>query len=353
MPNPSKCNFLRLLLIGGSLAFASCSQEPTPIVERQESLLAFGTFVDVTLIDLSDEEAQLVMNKIRHDLDYFQYAFHPRKAGPTGRTNQLLAAAGEFTANPSLLPIIEKSRRLSAESDGLFNPAIGQLMRLWGFQDDIPPEGPPPDPEAIQQWVKANPSMSDLTLKGVRIRNSNSAVRLDFIGIARGYVLDELLLHIQAMGVQNARINIGSDLKVLGEHGDHPWEVQLRNPRNAEAIAKLQMQSGEAVFTLSDNDRSYEVEGKRYHDILDPRSGYPAEQTQSVTVVHHDGALANAAATALFVAGPTHWLAIARAMGIDQAMLIDHRGRIMMTQSLAQRLTFETSQHNLEVVELH
>ena len=344
-------NFLRLLVISSVLLIAACQQKPT-VDETKESLLAFGTFVEITLINVPARDKQLVMDKIEQDLNYFHFAFHPWKAGPTGRTNQLLEAAGEFTANPSLLPLLEKSQRLSAQSQGLFNPAIGHLMQAWGYHDEMPPDGPPPDPDVIRKWVEAKPSMDNLTIQGVRIRNNNPAVKLDFGAIAKGYALDVVLQHIREMGVSNAVINAGGDLKVLGSHGDRPWKIAIRHPRNQGIIASLQAQDGEAVFTSGDYERYYEYQGKRYHHIIDPRSGYPADQAQSVTVIHQDGALADAAATAMFVAGPAKWLEIAKRMGIQQAMLIDKNGRVLLTRAMQQRLTFEVPDLEIEVMEL-
>ena len=342
---------IRLLVISSVLLFAACQPKPA-VVETKESLLAFGTFIEITLINVPAKDKQLVLDKIEQDLNYFHFAFHPWKAGPTGRTNQLLEAAGEFTANPSLLPLIEKSQRLSAQSQGLFNPAIGHLMQTWGYHDDMPPDGPPPDPAAIQKWVDAQPSMDNLSIKGVRIRNNNPAVKLDFGAIAKGYALDVVLQHIQQMGVTDAVINAGGDLKVLGTHGDRPWKIAIRHPRNEGIIASLEAKNGEAIFTSGDYERYYEYQGKRYHHIIDPRSGYPADQAQSVTVIHHDGALADAAATAMFVAGPSQWLAIAKAMGIKQAMLIDTSGRVLLTRAMQPRLKFAVPNLKIEVVDL-
>lgn len=339
-----------LSLITTLFIFAAC-QPGSRVVETKESVLAFGTFVEITLINVSDKERELVLKKIGEDLEYFHYALHPWKAGPTGRVNQLLAVAGEFTANPSLLPIIRQSQRYSAQSQGLFNPAIGNLMQVWGYHEDLPSEGPPPAPADVQTWLDKKPSMANLTIKGVRLQNTNPAVKLDFGAIGKGYALDVVLQHIQEMGVTDAIINTGGDLKVLGSHGDRPWKIAIRHPRKQGIIASLEAKDGEAIFTSGDYERFYEFEGKRYHHIIDPRTGYPADQTQSVTVIHANGALADAAATALFVAGPSQWLPIAKAMGIEQAMLIDKTGRVLITPAMHQRIKFELPDLNIEIVD--
>jgi thiamine biosynthesis lipoprotein len=95
------------------------------------------------------------------------------------------------------------------------------------------------------------------------------------------------------------------------------------------------------VFTSGDYERFFEHEGQRYHHIIDPRSGYPAGAVVSATVIHPVAATADAAATALFVAGPDAWPAIARQMGVKYVMLVDREGRIHMNPAMQTRLTFE------------
>lgn len=351
MPRPSLYNKRLLFLVSLCFTlFTGCQQKPANLEEFKDTTLVFGTFVETTLVGVSKQDQPAVMKLINEKLDYFNFAFHPWKSGPTGRTNQLLAAAGEFSANPSLIPLIKKSKLLYDQSEGLFNPAIGKLMQLWGYHDEIPSDGPPPSPEAIQQLVDEKPGMDSITIHGVRMNNTNPAVQLDFGAIAKGYVLDVILKDLKQMGVNNAIINTGGDLKVLGSHGDRPWRIGIRHPRAEGVIASLDVHDGEAVFTSGDYERYYEYKGKRYHHIIDPRTGYPADQTQSVTVVHTDGATADAAATALFVAGPSQWLPIAARLGIKQAMLIDKNGAIQITAALHERLRFEQPDLNITVV---
>ncbi len=341
--------FLLVLLVTLSTFTAGCQPAPAP-VERKDTTLAFGTFVETTLIGVTEQEQALIMKTINEKLEYYHYAFHPWKAGPTGRTNQLLAAAGEFSTIPSLLPLLEQSQLLYRQSNGLFNPAIGKLMALWGYHEEIPSDGPPPDEESIQAILDQKPRMDDLTIKGVRITNTNPAVQLDFGAVAKGYVLDILMQDLQSMGVKNAIINTGGDLKVLGSHVDRPWRIAIRHPRQSGLLASLDVADGEAVFTSGDYERYYEYEGKRYHHILDPRSGYPADQVQSVTVIHTNGAVADAAATALFVAGPEQWLETARNMGIKQAMLVDKSGTVHITDAMHQRIHFEQPDLDIKVI---
>jgi len=338
------------LLLAGLLLFA-CQKNPE-VNDIKESILAFGTFVEVQVLDVPAEDKQTILDAIEKDLEFMHYAYHPWKSGPTGRTNQLLEFAGEFTANPSMVPVIKRSQELARKSHQLFNPAIGHLMKLWGYHDEFPPEGPPPNDADIKAELLRKPNLESITIQGIRITNTNPAVKLDLGGIAKGYALDFVIEHLRSLGVKNAIINTGGDLKVLGQHRDRPWHIGIRHPRKEGVIAGIDAHDGEAIVTSGDYERYYEYEGKRYHHIIDPRTGYPADKSQSVTVISKDATLADAAATALFIAGPENWIEIAASMGIDTAMLIDINGKIHLTEKMQQRISFEKPTEKVDVVKL-
>jgi thiamine biosynthesis lipoprotein len=183
--------------------------------------------------------------------------------------------------------------------------------------------------------------MDDIEYSDVTMLGHNQAVQLDFGGIGKGMAVDLAIEHLRELGISNAIVNMGGDLRAIGSKGGTPWKIGIRHPRNKGVIASLETSGDESVFTSGDYERYFEYEGKRYHHILDPRTGYPAEGVTSVTVIHKEGVVADAAATALFIAGPEHWLEIARSMGVRDVMLIDSAGRIHLTPSMQQRIQFE------------
>lgn len=315
----------------------ACSRAPQEIKDTQ---LIFGTLVETTLFDVDETTAEHAFATLREDFSTLHVLWHPWQPGALSRTNQLLATTAEFSVNPSVLPVIQRSRELSPASDYLFNPAIGKLLDLWGFHSDKLPTGPPPDPQAIAALVNQNPTVDDIVIHGIRVKSNNPAVKLDVGAMAKGLAIDWEINVLRKMGIENAVINAGGDLKVLGQHGDRHWRVGIRDPRSPGVLAMVDVQSGESVFTSGDYERYYEYQGKRYHHILDPRTGYPADKSISVTVIHPDAATADAAATALFVAGPDEWYAIAKKMGLHYVMLIDAQNRVHMNPAMAKRMQF-------------
>ena len=115
-------------------------------------------------------------------------------------------------------------------------------------------------------------------------------------------------------------------------------------------IASISIEGEESVFTSGDYERFYIYQGERYHHILDPRTGYPAKGTQSVTVIHHNSGLADAAATALFIAGPDDWHRIAHKLGLKQVMLIDEQGTIHVSPEMKKRLAFNEENQTTIIV---
>jgi len=343
--------FLLFIALASVLLASGCQQAPQ---EHKQTLLVFGTLVNITLRDINDEQAQTSIEQIRHDLEYMHEVWHPWKAGSLGRTNVLLKTGGWFSANPSVLPAIKKSRELAQLTDNLFNPAIGQLIALWGYHQDEPPNGPPPSKAAIDKLLSQQPRMADIEFDGLRMRGLNPAIQLDFGAMAKGLAIDRIITYLRNQGIKNAIINAGGDLKVIGRHADRPWRIGIRHPRPTgedSVLAALDVNDGESVFTSGDYERFYDYEGRRYHHIIDPRSGYPADQTTSVTVIHNNAATADAAATALFIAGPGGWQAIAKKMQLRYVMLVDKNGQIIMTPAMAERIDLIDTQSTALIIE--
>lgn len=338
--------FFRPALAAGLLAFAllftmpGCERRPV-VKEFNETVYTFGTLVEITLIGVEEERAQAAYNAILDDFTYMHHTWHAWQRNALARINGLLKTGAPFSLTPSVLPLITSAQTLSRQSEGLFNPAIGQLIKLWGFHSDSrDAQLPPPTPADIEALLASAPSMDDIVIEGLSMRGTNDNIQLDFGGFAKGYAVDSVIKHLRELGIENAIINAGGDLRAIGRHGDRAWRIGIRQPRGEGVFASVEIEGDESVFTSGDYERFFEYDGKRYHHIIDPRSGWPADQTRSVTVIHHDGATADAAATALFVAGPTDWHRIARAMGIKYVMLIDKLGRVHMNPAMAERIQF-------------
>lgn len=329
----------KLLWLTITLYTAACTSQQEPLVRQQ--FFAFGTLVEVSLYEVQQPLAEQALAAAEADFQRMHQQWHAWHPSELTEVNRRIAEGELATVPPDLLRLITEAKRLSLLSNGLFNPAIGQLVRLWGFQQDNFSATQPPDSKTVYGLLRKRPSMDDLTIDDGTISSRNPAVQLDLGAVAKGFGIDRVIEHLQSLGVRNAIINCGGDLRAIGKHGNRPWRIGIRSPRGAGVLASLELGEDESVFTSGDYERFFESGGKRYHHILDPRTGYPAQQLTSVTVVHRDATTADAAATALFVAGPDDWRSVAQQLGIRYVMLVDRHGTVHMNPAMAARVQFE------------
>ncbi|HHJ17793.1 MAG TPA: FAD:protein FMN transferase [Gammaproteobacteria bacterium] len=343
-----------LILLLGLLAVSGCGQ-PEPQTYRQQ-LFAFGTLIDITLYDVDATQAREAIQAIDAMYQRQHRDWHAWQKGQLTALNQAIADGQSMAIDPALITLLRMGQRFERDSGGLFNPAIGKLLQLWGFQRDEV-QGPPPPAQAIEKLLAAAPSSLQLHIEGTTVSSDNPAVQLDFGGFAKGYSVGMAVALLEQRGIENLIVNAGGDLCLRGRHGDRPWRIGIRNPGDDPAgrgvLASIELDKPVCVFTSGDYERFYVHAGKRYHHILDPRSGYPARGSTSVTVLAADPALADAAATALFVAGPDGWQAVAERMGIHDVLLMDEHGVAHVTPWLAERLHFEQQPTAIEIVQLN
>lgn len=305
---------------------------------HRETLYVFGTLVEIEIRGEASETAQEATAEIGQLLQDLHDAWHAWRPGTLGTLNGAIAQGKGLAVDDRLADVLRKGQRLSCESDGLFDPAIGGLIGLWGFHADTPPEGAPPAPARIDALLAANPRMTDLRFDGPVVASTNPAVQLDLGGFAKGAALDLAAARLRDLGIDNAVLNAGGDVNVLGTHGDRPWRVAIRDPFVWGAVAALSLRPGEVLYTSGNYERYFEHEGARFAHIIDPRTGYPVQEIVSVSVLDTDGARADAAATALSVAGPADWPRIAAAMGVSAVLVITDAGTLMATPQMAERL---------------
>lgn len=320
-------------------AATGCSHDQDLLHKSQ--FLAMGTLVNISIWTKDDGLAQRAIAAITQELNDAEHRWHAWRPSPLTEINSEIAAGQPAIVDPVTLDLLQRSQSLAEASDDLFNPAIGKLIALWGFHTDDRPDEPPPPQSRIDALLADAPTMAAVHLDGNRLTSSNPSVQLDLGGIAKGYAVDLAVDRIRKLGVQNAIVDAGGDLRAIGSHGDRPWRIGIRNPRGPGVIASLEARGDESIFTSGDYERYFIYKGKRYHHIIDPRTGYPSTGATSATVVHSNAATADAAATALIVAGPKQWRAVAKSMGLRYVMLIDTAGKVYMTPAMAKRIKFQ------------
>lgn len=332
-------SFFRYLLLCFAVAWlAGCGKEPF----YQEQGYVFGTLVEVSVYGEQEPKARRAVAAVMHEFQRLHDKLHAWKPSELSELNAALAQGKSKQVSPELVTILHDAARLSAQSQGLFNPAIGGLIRLWGFQADEF-KAVLPDAAKVAALVKANPQMSDLVWQGDVVSSRNRAVQIDLGGYAKGYALDRAAAILKKLGVHDALINIGGNVLALGRHGSRPWRVGIQHPRKPGPFATIELYDGEAIGTSGDYQRYFEVGGKRYCHLIDPRSGYPMQGVRAVTVLTHGahaGVLSDVASKPLFISGAPGWDVAADRMGVIDALLIDGSGKVHLTAAMHKRLEF-------------
>ena len=317
------------------LLLSACDSEPRA---RQAKFYAFGTEIDISLYDVDSATADNTIAILEQSFDTTDNTWHAWRPSTLTDINQAISAGESITVTDDVAELIGLAQSLAISSDNLFNPAAGKLFELWGFHGDAWFEShPPPAQTDIDNYLASRALMSDITITNGQLSSSNTNVKLGFGGFAKGYAVDAAIKALQQQGIDNAIVNIGGDLRAIGSHGDRPWVIGVRHPRRDGLLASIALQDNESMFTSGDYERFFEHQGTRYTHIIDPRTGWPAKQVQSVTVLHSNASIADAAATALFVAGDD-WPTIAASMGVDHVLLVRADGKIEMSPPMKKRV---------------
>jgi thiamine biosynthesis lipoprotein len=306
-----------------------------------------GTNAEITIIGLSDAGAREAAEAVEHylgRLDHVGYTFKPE--GELHELNEAIARGSAMSVSPELKDLINTAKKMYTASDGLINPAAGELVALWEFHCEKEDCDESPFPEEVRQLVvkkgkkiiESRPSMSDLIITGDVVSSVNPAVKLEFGDMIRGYALDKAREHVKKAGVQNAKIDIGGNIRSLGKRGEHPWWAPLWDEYRQHSNGYIELDENEALVTVRAFDRSMGSEDYVYRHVIDPRSGLPVSEIQFVTVLHEKALVANTAAAALLVAGLDDWAKVAKKTGVRSVMMVTRDGVIYTSTTMEERI---------------
>lgn len=335
-----------------ALLLAACGR-PVPVMQEA---FVFGTRVEVQVFGVSEAAGHAALGEVLREFDRLHRSYHAWKPSELTELNAAIATGQAHPASAELLQLLRSAQALAQRSDYLFDPALGRLIALWGFHtDDFQPVLP--DDAALKKLVAAKPSSADLVIEGALVRSNNPAVALDFGGYLKGVALDRAASLLKARGIRNALVNIGGNVLALGSKGETPWRVGIRHPRaeltGDSVLAVLELRDGEAIGTSGDYQRYFELDGRRYSHLIDPRSGAPAVGTQALTVLippaADAGLRSDVLTKPLFIAG-ARWPELAQRLGVSQVLRVDAEGRIYATPAMRERLHFERDNLPIQVV---
>ncbi len=238
--------------------------------------------------------------------------------------------------------ILRTANGIAEQSGGAFDVTVGPLKDLWPF-DAV--DTPLPNPDSVRVR-RRRIGYRFLRVDGDTVRLGKPGMGLDLGGIAKGYIIDRAVGCLKGQGIRSGMVEAGGDLRLWGTPPGRPaWRIGVKHPRPTgnDLIAVLETPEA-AVATSGDYERCFVRDGKRYHHILDPKTGYPADGSVSVTIVAPTAILADAYATAVFVLGPEKGLALLdRIPGVDGLVFFETNGGLahVLSSELKGRIAFE------------
>lgn len=308
-----------LFLIGFFIARNSSDEIRT--FTRTQILL--GTIVEIQVRDKDEQKAENAITKAFAEIKRIDDLFTTfNEESPVWKINNssdtVLKIDDEIY---NLLLLCDSVTRIS---NGCFDVSLDNLTRVWGFYTDNPklPSKPAIDSAlSISGWNNIKLIGNDTIVK-------KKNVGLNFGAIAKGYAVDRAIEILKTAGIKSALVNAGGEIKVIGKD----WKVGIQHPRDERDIIAVVKLDNNSVATSGDYEQFFEVDGIRYHHILNPKNGLPARGLQSVTIINPSNTFADALATAVFVMGKDEGIKLIESLNNTEAMIIDGDGKIFYSR---------------------
>ena len=251
--------------------------------------------------------------------------------------SQVNAKAGKqaVTVSPETFKVIERSLWISKLSEGTFDITFASMGKLWRFDEDRRTVVPDPGKlDAARKRIDYRNIELDEKARTVKLTKPNRRISLG--GIAKGYAIDRAAEIMRKAGLRSFFAQAGGDLYVEGRKPwGEAWKVGVRDPRGKDEtfFAVLPVEN-HAFSTAGDYERAFIKDGKRYHHIIDPRTGYPATASRSVTVWAKDALTADAIDDAVFILGPEKGLALVESIDDCGAVIVDAQNQVHISKRL-------------------
>ena len=319
-------------LLVGPLATV-CRAAQSPRVQQARPLM--GTVVEIAAegadaavlgkaVDAAFREMQWLTDMMSH--------YDPRSV-----VSAINDAAGgrPMPVPPALADVLGMARRVSERTGGAFDVTVGSL-RGWRFGRD---EARVPTPEEIAtQLPKVDYRRLVLDERGGTAFLAAPGMRIDLGGIAKAYILRAGLRALEQHGIARALVNGGGDVVLAGRSDGPPWRIGVRDPRvPTQLVGVLELAHG-FVVASGDYERYFVKDGKRYHHILDPRTGYPAAGARGVTLLGDELEAVNGLSVAVMVLGQEAGARLLGAKPGVEGFIVDRGGSAWMSAGFRARL---------------
>ncbi len=298
-----------------------------------ETRVQMGTLVNITVVHPDNAGAHEMIDSAFLEMERLEAVLSRYRAdSAVGRLN----AEGLLEHAPSpLIEVIELALEVSRRSSGAFDVTVAPLVELYGSTFDRLGR-PPTDREIDETLSYVGHDGLVVTGSTVTLEDRRMAISLD--GVAKGFVVDRVVDQLSAKGAQRVLVDAGGDMASNGSSGrDEAWTIGIQHPRRKEAtIGRVQL-SGGGVATSGDYFRSFTPD-HRHHDILDPRTGRPAQELSSASLLASSAMIADALSTAALVLGPVDGIDFIDGFQGAEGILVSKDGSQLLSKGMGKRL---------------
>ncbi len=297
------------------------------------------TFIATTKPGLSEEKIQDAIKAALKEIQRLEALMSSWR--PESDVSRINAHPGQFVSvSPETLAVVQKGLWAGRQSEGTFDVTFQTLSGLWKFGDAGDAKPSPPDPREVERLRHF------VDFRKVEVKQAERKVKigpkqqLGLGGIAKGYIVDAAAHVLSRAGVRDFLVRAGGDLFGSGRKpSGEPWVAGIQDPRGKhdDYFATIEL-TDHAFSTAGDYARAYTYRGKRYHHIIDPRTGYPATESHSVTVWAETALLADAIDDGVFILGPNKGLELVESIPGVGAVIVDKDNKVWVSARLKGRV---------------
>jgi thiamine biosynthesis lipoprotein len=317
------------------IAMAAC-QAPPP-AQLSEARPLMGTLVEITAEGRDSPSLHRALNTAWAEMERLTAMMSDYDPG--SRVSAVSAAAGRHpvAVPPELMDVLRMARRVSERTGGAFDVTIGVLTARWRGRPDEP-RRPPPAHEVAAARRLVDWRRLVLDERAGTAYLATRGMRLDLGGIAKLYILNAGLETLRRQGIPRALINAGGDVGVYGGTPARPWRIGIRDPRAPDRLLGVVALEQGFVASSGDYERAFVRGGRRYHHILDPRTGYPTEGPRGVTLMAADLETINGLSAAIMVLGRQAGARLVTQTPGLEGLIVDRDGSVWLSEGMSARL---------------
>ncbi len=318
---------LALFLLGGIGRYYYLHAQPRNETFSQSRLL-LDTVVDIQVNSSDEQRANQAIAAAYAEIERIEALLSRYRDVSEIFALNKNAGIGSATVSAEVRDLLQRAKNYGALTDGLFDITIGALVDLWGIGTEH--ERIPSEEEIRQTLQRINLATLDME-NPQSVSITQAGVSIDLGGIGKGYAIDRAWQTLNDHGIEKALINAGGNIRCIGTRADgNAWRIGIRHPRQEGILGVIEV-TDKAVATSGDYERYFLQNGTRYHHILDPRTGSPAQTCQSVTILAPTAEMADAFSTAVFIMGTDAGMRFIEAQEGVEAMIVGTDGNAVFS----------------------